>query len=136
MRACGEALQMVGRVGIVQEDLVHDEREVMPTADIFEPFAFRAPGGMAGGVIGVNEENGTGSRGDALLESREVDPPAVVIEEGIGLEVDVLEIGEVVEEGIAGLGNEDLVAGIAEEAEEVSVGLAGAGGQGDVARID
>src|SRR5262249_12739856 len=42
-----------------------------------------------------------------------------------------LEIGKKLEERVAGLGHQDLVARIAEQAEDIGVALAGAGGQDD-----
>ena len=48
---------------------------------------------------------------------------------GIWNEFDIGEIGEKFEERIAGLGDENFVSGIAEQAEDVGVGFAGAGGQ-------
>ena len=69
-----------------------------------------------------------------------VDRPAVVLRRGRRWdrraadtrEAHVVELGDEVEERIAGAGDEDLVAWIAEEAEEEAVGLAGAGGEADV----
>ena len=45
----------------------------------------------------------------------------MIVEQGIGDEADIVEVGEKLKQGIAGLGDEDLRAGIAMEAEEVAV---------------
>ena len=83
----------------------------------------------AGGIVGMDEENGAGSGGDGAYEGLEIDEPAVGVGEGVGLEVNVLEASEKLEEGVAGFGEEEFVAGIGEEAEGVGVGFAGAGGE-------
>ena len=51
--------------------------------------------------------------------------------EGVLAEDDVVELGNEVEERVAGTGDKDLVAGVAEEPEEKAVGLAGAGGEAE-----
>ena len=83
----------------------------------------------AGGIVGMDEENGAGSGGDGAFKGLEIDEPAVGVREGVGLEVNVLEAGEKFEEGVAGFGEEEFVAGIGKEAEGVGVGFTGAGGQ-------
>ena len=63
----------------------------------------------------------------------EIDGPAVgggaggvgIVVERVFAEDDVVEAGDEVEERIAGAGGEDLVAGIAEQAEEEAIRLAG-----------
>lgn len=58
--------------------------------------------------------------------------PAVIVEERVADELNVEEIGEEFEERIAGGGDENFVAGIAEEAKDEGVGLAGAGGEENI----
>jgi hypothetical protein len=83
----------------------------------------------AGGIVGMDEENGAGARCDGVFERLEIDEPAVGVCEGIGFQMDVLEAGEKFEEGIAGFGEKKFVVGIGEEAEGVRIGFAGAGGE-------
>ena len=73
---------------------------------------------------------------DGVFEGLEIDEPAVGVGEGVWDEVDVLQAGEKFEEGIAGFGEKEFVAGIAEEAEGVGIGFAGAGGEEEGFRID
>src|SRR5262249_41840 len=61
----------------------------------------------------------------------EVELPAVIVEQRVADEFYVLQLGEKIEERIAGRGNENFVAGIAEQAEDEGVGFAGAGGEED-----
>ena len=63
------------------------------------------------GLLGVDDDEGAGAGGDGAFELGEVDGPAVVEEERVGAEAHVVEVGEEVEERVAGLGDEDLVAG-------------------------
>ncbi len=135
MFACGEAGDGIGQ-RIVEEDFVDDEGERVADAEFFEGAALGGRGGVAGGVVGMHEEDGPGAGGDAALELGEVDPPAEVVEERVGLEGDIVKGGEEVEERVARLGDEDLVTGVAEQAEEERVALACAGGEDKVGWID
>lgn len=136
MRSNGEAWQLLCGMRVVEEDLVDDQGESVPGADLLQPEAFGVTGGVPGWVVGVDEEDGAGTGPDASLELVEVDPPAVVVEERVGAEADVFEVGQVVEEWVARLGDENLIARVAEQTEEVTVAFAGAGGQSDGVRGD
>ena len=135
VRAGSEALDFAGEA-VVEEDLVDDEREVVAGADSLELVALGTRGGVAGGVVGMDEDEGAGAGADAALELGEIDPPAEVLEQRVGIEADVVEIGEEVEEWIAGLRDQHGVSGIAEQAKEEAVRFAGAGGQDQVFGID
>jgi hypothetical protein len=69
--------------------------------------------------------------GDGL----KIDHPAMRVFQRIGEQSHILQIGQKIEEWIAGFGNEDFVFRIAEQAKDVGVGLAGAGGEDDRFRI-
>src|SRR5260370_22101009 len=58
-----------------------------------------------------------------------MDLPTVIVEERIRNEFNVGEIGKKLEQGVTRLGHKNLIAGIAEQTEDVRVGFAGAGGQ-------
>jgi hypothetical protein len=90
----------------------------------------------AGGIVGVDEKHGAGARGDGFFERLEIDEPAVGVGERVGEEADVLQAGQEFEEGIAGLGEKEFVAGVAKEPESVGVGFAGAGGEDEGFGID
>src|SRR5437879_1828578 len=77
----------------------------------------------------MDEENGASARRYRVLERLEIDEPALGVGEGVGDETDVLEAGEEIEEGVAGFGEEEFFTWVAEEAECVGVGFAGAGGE-------
>src|SRR5271156_2854951 len=62
--------------------------------------------------------------------------PAVIVEKLIGNKVDVVELGQKIEQRVTWLPNQNLVAGIAKKPEEKAVGFAGAGGKEDLLRID
>ena len=78
---------------------------------------------MAGGIVGVNEDDGTRGRCDGAAKTFRIHLPAVVVDEGREGEADVVESGEEVEERIAGLGDENFRARVAEEAERGSCRL-------------
>ena len=91
---------------------------------------------MAGGIVWVDDNGGAGAGSDGAFERREIELPAVVVDEGVADQFDVIEIGEEIEERVTGAGDENFIAGIAEKAEEVRVGFAGAGGEEEVAWCD
>ena len=87
---------------------------------------------MAGRVVGVHQNDGPRPRRDGAANSLRIDLPAVIVDERGGLELHVVQHGQKIEERVAGLDGEDFAAGIAEQAKEKAVGLAGAGGQNDL----
>jgi hypothetical protein len=121
---------------VIEEDLVDDEGKGVLAADLREGFGLPGLGEVAGGVVGVHEDEGARFGREGAAETFGIDLPAVVIDERRGLEAHVIEVGEEVEERVGGLGNEDFVAGVEEQAEEKTVGLAGAGGEDDLLGID
>ncbi len=129
---CSERGRWSGLQGEVEKDFVGDEGEIVFCAEARELGLFVGFGVVAGGIVGMNDDGGASARGDGAFEGSEVELPAVVIDEGIADEFDVVEIGEEVKERVAGTGNEDFVAGIAEETEEIRVGFAGAGGDEEI----
>ena len=60
----------------------------------------------------------------------------MIVEKLIGNQPHVVQLGQEIEQRVARLADQHLVPGIAEQAEEETVGLAGAGGEKDLLRID
>jgi hypothetical protein len=81
------------------------------------------------GVVGIDDDDGSGAICDGGFESREVDMPGAVVTERILADANGLERGEEFEQRIRWARREDFVAGIAEQLEQVRVGFAGAGGE-------
>ena len=125
-----------GVKGEIQEDFVDDEGEIVLFAKGVEASEFFGLDVRTGGIIGMDEEDGASARSDDVFEGLEIDEPAVGVGEGVRDQADVLKAGEKFEEGIAGLGEEKFVTGIREEAEDVGVGFAGAGGEEEGFGID
>ncbi len=123
-----------GRERVVEEDFVDDEGQIVASAEGFERRALRLGGGVTGGVVGVDQQNGARAGCDATLELGEIDPPAEVVEERVRLQADIVEGGEEIEQRIAGLGDEDFVSGIAQQAKKKGVRFAGAGGEDQILR--
>jgi hypothetical protein len=130
-RTGGEA-GLGGGEGVVEEDLIDDESEVVGGAEIFEGEALGGGGEVSGGVVGVDKDDSAGAWRDGRGEGVQVDEPGVgaggvggvgIVVEGVFAEDDVVEGGDEVKEWITGAGDQDLVAGIAEEAKEEAVGL-------------
>ena len=109
---CGRGLQ-----GKIEEDFVGDEGEIVFRAERGELGLLVWLGVMACGIVGMHEDGGASAGGDGPFEGREIKLPAVIIDERVADEFDVIEIGEEVKERVAGAGDENFVAGIAEKAE-------------------
>ena len=77
----------------------------------------------------MDEQNGASAGSDSVLERFEIDEPAVGVGERVGDKADILETGKKFEEWVARFGEEEFVTWVAEEAEGVGVGFAGAGGE-------
>ena len=90
----------------------------------------------------MHDEDGARARRDGSAERVEIDGPASfrvsigIVVQRVLAEDDVVKLRDEVEERIAGPRYEHLVAGIAEQAEEKAVGLAGAGGEAEVVDSD
>ncbi len=69
---------------------------------------------MPGRIIGVDDNHSTRALRNGLLQSMEIYLPAVIVVERIAHDLHVLDIGQKREKRIAGLGNQNFVAGIAE----------------------
>jgi len=77
----------------------------------------------------MDDDEAAGAGGDGASYGLRIDLPALVVDERRGFEAHIVKGGEKVEERISGLCDEDFIAGIAEQAEEEAVRLAGAGGE-------
>ena len=121
---------------VIEKDFIDDEGEAELAAEAGELLGLEGFGEVAGGIVGVDDDDGARARRDGAADAFGVDLPAVLIDEGHGLEADVVEGGEEIEERVAGLQDEDFVAGVREQAEEKAVGFAGAGGEDDLLRIE
>ena len=84
----------------------------------------------------MHQHDGTGAGRHRLFERGEVDLPAVIVEQRVGDEFDVLQICEKFEERVAGFGDQNFVFGIREQTEDEGVAFAGAGGQHEGFGID
>lgn len=121
---------------VVEKDLIDDERKAVSAADFKERVRLSLAGEMAGRVVGMDEDDGAGARRDGGLQRGEIKLPAVVVDERRQDEANGLGVGQIVKERITGRGDENLVAGVAEQAKQKAVCLAGAGGQNDSSRIE
>src|SRR5580700_4104893 len=91
---------------------------------------------MPGRIVGMDERNGTRLRADQSPQRFDVQVPTVIVKQRIRGKAYVLELCQKVEERIAWLGDQHLIACVCKQAEEVAVGFAGAGGEKDAFRID
>lgn len=132
----GKGLARRGVEGEIEEDLVHDEREVVFEAKGVEARELFGLNIGASGIVGMNEKDGAGARRNGALERLKIDEPTVGVFERVSDQLDILKAGEKFEKWIAGFGQEQFVIGIAQQTEDVRVGFAGAGGEKERFRID
>jgi len=125
----GESFAGRGVEGEVEEHFVDDEREIVFLAERVEAGDLFGLHVGTRGIVGMNEQDGTCARGDGAFERLKINEPAVGVGKRVGNQANILEIGEKFEERVAGLGEKELVTGIAEKAEDVGIGFAGAGGK-------
>ena len=121
---------------IVREHLVGHESEIPLGAEHLQGLELVALQEGTRRVVGAHDHDHPGPRGRLLAEGGEVDVPLAVVLDGIRHGTDALQPGEVLEQRIAGAGDEHLVPRIAQELEEERVGFAGARGQQDARGVD
>ena len=126
---CSEGLALPGVESEVEEDFVGDEGEMVFQTESVEAVQFFGLDVGASGIVRMNEEDRTCARGDGAFEGLKINEPAVSVGKRVGNQANILEIGKKFEERVAGLGEKELVTGIAEKAEDVGIGFAGAGGK-------
>src|SRR2546426_1714615 len=84
---------------------------------------------MPGGIIGMNNNRSARAGCDRLLQSMKVDLPVVVIDQRVAHQFYILNVGQKLEQRIAGGWDQQLVTGIAEHPKNKGICLAGAGGE-------
>jgi len=87
---------------------------------------------VAGRIVGMDDDQPARAAGRSRGQSREINLPAVVIEQRIAHELDVAEIGQKIKQRIAGSRNKNFVARIAEQAKDERVRFAGSGSQNQI----
>jgi len=83
----------LGVEGKIEKDFVNDQSEIVFAAEGVEADEFLGMDVRAGGIVGMNEENGAGARCEGACQGLEIDEPAVGVGEGVGDEADVLQAG-------------------------------------------
>jgi hypothetical protein len=122
---------------VVEKNFVDDERERSNSRQRRASSA--ASHGLVKcpvGLFGCTTTIAAGAGGDRASYRLRIDLPALVVDERRGFEAHIVERGEKVEERISGLCDEDFIAGIAKQAEEEAVRLAGAGGEQQLVGIE
>ena len=90
----------------------------------------------------MHDQDGAGARRDRGLQRAHVEGPAVlrigvgVVLEWVLAKDNIVELRDEVKERIAGASGQQLITGVAEQTEEIAVGLACTGGETDVAGLD
>ena len=137
MATGGKALpRLVSGEPIVEKHLIHNQRQPVFPAQSFERGPLLIPGEMAGRIIGVDDRNRPGADGDPAAQRLEVKMPAMIVEKLIRNQPHVIQLGQEIKQRVPRLADQYFIPGVAEQAEEKTVGLAGAGGEKDLFRVD
>src|SRR5580698_334721 len=91
---------------------------------------------MSGWIIRMHQRNRARPWGNALTHRLQIQVPAMVVEKCIRNQSHVIERGQKIKEWITRLRNQNLVAGIAEQAKHIAVCLARAGGEENMRRVN
>src|ERR1700730_3649309 len=83
---------------------------------------------MARGIIRMNDNHPTRALRNRLLARMKINMPSLIKAQRIARKLHVLNVGEEAKEPITGLGDQDLITGVAERAENERVCLARTGG--------
>ena len=75
----------------------------------------------------MNDHYSSGARSYRALQRMKIHLPAVVVDQRIGHEADIVQLGKEIEQRIAGLRDQQFISRIAEQAKNVGVAFAGAG---------
>ena len=78
----------------VEEDFINDKGEVVVEAEFVESAEFLALNVGTRGIVGMDEEDRAGARGDGMLQVVKIDEPPMGVFERVGDQLDVLEVGE------------------------------------------
>ena len=117
----------MGLVGIAElaVDLVGNQEEVVPEAEIPYRAHFLLREELSGGVAGIADEHRPGSGCHEFLELGYVGDRETVPDVGLhGLECDSVEVGEGLVVGVVGLDHDYLVASVGDYLHRVGEGLA------------
>src|SRR6266536_1649274 len=80
----------------------------------------------------MNDDDSARARRNGLLQRMKIGLPSVVVKERVARQLHVLNFREKVDERVAGLGDQKLVAGITQSSKDVGIRFAGAGGQKNI----
>src|ERR1700722_17616828 len=121
---------------VVEKDLIHDQRQAVFATQCCQCVTVRWAREVSCGIVRVNDHDGPGVGRHAATQRIQVQMPAMIVKELIGHQPHIVQPGQKIKERVARLADQHLVAGIAEQAEEEAVRLAGASSENDLLRID
>src|SRR5579859_2072686 len=116
----------------IEEHFVGNDRNLARRTDLIESEHFLRLAIIPGGVVGVDDDDGSRTRRDGVFDGVEINLPAEVIDQRIAHESHVMNVREKIEEWIARRRDKNLIARIAECTTSKRICFAGAGGQKNV----
>ena len=132
-RRRSEAPVVLGK-RVIQENLINDQRRTVLFRHARDLLMFLPLEKGAGRVVGIHDDNGLRSFSALAIDIEA--PLAVIVAEMVMAKLHVIDLREIIEERIRRPGNKDAFARVAEELEDQRIGLAGAGGEEDVGRVN
>src|SRR5438045_2058190 len=127
----GETRRRRPGVRIVEKNFVRDERNFARGTELIQPGGFFSFYIGAGGIVGMDDQDGPRRWMDFFLQCFEINVPPMVVKKRVVHQANIVEVGQKLEQRIAGRRNQNFVIRIAEQAEEKRISLAGAGGEKD-----
>src|ERR1700737_236290 len=94
---------------VIKENFVGDDSHLMRGTNLRKLGSFMGLYEGASRVVWMHDEHGAGTLRDNRAQRREIDLPAMIINQRIGGQSDVREIGEKFKQRIAWRGNQDFV---------------------------
>src|ERR1700677_1560045 len=121
---------------IVQKNLIDDQRQPMPRANLLQPRPLPCSSRMPRRIVRMHHHNRLRPRPNPPLQLRKVDPPPIVIKQWIRPQSHILQIRQKIEQRIARLPHQHLIPRIAKQPKQIPIPFTGTGGQYHRIRID
>ena len=96
----------------------------MPHTERLQPFPLARAGPVSRRVVGMHHQDRSCPRRNRPLQLAEIDPPAVIVKQRVGSQPHIIHIGQKVEERVARLRHQHLVARVAQQAKQKAIALA------------
>ena len=109
---------------VIQKHLIHNQRQPMPRTQLLQLHALGSRRRMPGRIVRMNQHHRPRPRPDPLLQLGKVDPPAKVVKQRVIPQRHMVERRQKIEQRIARLRYQHLVARVAQQPKQKAISLA------------